>query len=59
MTDVGDNRVFGHDMEVLAGDDVPVAGGGDEDVGAGSASTIRPQRLGALGGVNQKKLGQG
>jgi len=36
VTDVGDNGVFYHDLEVLAGDDVPVTGGGDEDVGAGS-----------------------
>jgi hypothetical protein len=36
VADVGDDGVVGHDLEVLAGDDVPVAGGGDEDVGAGS-----------------------
>ena len=36
VTDVGNNRVFGHDLEVLPGDNIPVAGGGDEDVGAGS-----------------------
>ena len=36
VTDVGDDGVFGHDREVLAGDDVPVPGAGDEDVGAGS-----------------------
>ena len=36
VADVGDDGVFGHDREVLAGDDVPVTGGGDEDVGAGS-----------------------
>lgn len=37
VTDVADDSVFGHDCEVLAGDNVPVAGGGDEDVGAGSS----------------------
>jgi len=36
VTDVGDDGVFDHDLEVLPGDDVPVTGGGDEDVGAGS-----------------------
>jgi len=36
VTDVRDDGVFGHDREVLAGDDVPGAGSGDEDVGAGS-----------------------
>jgi len=36
VTDVGDDGVFDHDLEVLAGDDVPVSGGSDEDVGAGS-----------------------
>ena len=36
VSDVGDDGVFGHDREVLAGDDVPGAGSGDEDVGTGS-----------------------
>ena len=36
VTDVGDNGVFRHNREMLAGDNVPVTGGGDEDVGAGS-----------------------
>jgi hypothetical protein len=36
VTDIGDDGVFGHDREVLAGDNVPVTGGGDEEVGAGS-----------------------
>ena len=36
VTDVGDDGVFDHDLEVLAGDNVPVSGGSDEDVGAGS-----------------------
>lgn len=36
VTDVGDDGVFGHDLEVLAGDNVLVSSGGDEDVGAGS-----------------------
>lgn len=34
MTDVGDDGIVGHDREMLASDNVPVAGGGDEDVGA-------------------------
>ena len=36
MTDVADDGVFEHDREVLAGDNVPSAGSGDEDVAAGS-----------------------
>lgn len=36
VTDVGDDGVFGHDREVLAGDDVPVTGRGDEEVGTRS-----------------------
>ena len=36
VADVGDNGVLGHGLEVLAGDDVPVAGGGNEDVGTRS-----------------------
>ena len=35
VTDVGDDSVFEHDREVLAGDDVPVSSAGDEDIGAG------------------------
>ena len=35
VSDVGDDGIFEHDLEVLAGDDILVAGGGDEDVGAG------------------------
>ena len=31
---LADDRVLGHDLEVLADDDVAVAGRGDEDVGA-------------------------
>jgi hypothetical protein len=34
VTDVGDDSVLGHDLEVLAGDDVPVTSGSNEDVGA-------------------------
>lgn len=37
VTDVADDSILGHDREVLAGDDVPVSGGGNEDVGAGSS----------------------
>ena len=37
VTNVGDDSVIEHDVKVLAGDDVPVTGGGDEDVGAGSS----------------------
>ena len=37
VTDVGNDGVFEHDFEVLAGDDVPVSGCSDENVGAGSS----------------------
>ena len=36
VTNVGDDGVFAHDREVLAGDDVPGTSSADEDVGAGS-----------------------
>ena len=36
VTNVGDDGVFEHDFEVLAGDDVPVPGASDENVRAGS-----------------------
>lgn len=37
VTNVGNDSVLGHDFEVLRGDDVPVTGGGDEDVTTGSS----------------------
>lgn len=37
VTNVGDDGILRHDLEVLAGDDVPVTGGGDEDVGLGGS----------------------
>ena len=36
VTDVADNGVLLHDLEVLADNDVSVTGGGNEDVGTGS-----------------------
>ena len=37
VTDVTDDSVLLHDLEVLGGDDVSASGGGDEDVGLGSS----------------------
>lgn len=37
VSDVADDGVLLHDGEVLAGDDVTVSGGGDEDVGLGGS----------------------
>ena len=37
VTDIGDDGVVLHDREVLASDDIPVAGGRDKDVGTGSS----------------------
>ena len=40
MADVADDGAVLHRAHVLDGDDVLVAGGGDEDVGAGAASSM-------------------
>ena len=40
VADVADDGVVLHRAHVLDGDDVLVAGGGDEDVGARAASSI-------------------
>ena len=34
MADVANDSVLGHNLEVSRGNDVPVAGGGDKDIGA-------------------------
>jgi hypothetical protein len=57
---LGHNGVLGHGLKVLGGDDVPVTGGGDEDVRAGGGLLHRGDLVtghGGLEGVDGVDLG--
>jgi hypothetical protein len=60
VPDVADDGILGHDLEVLATDDVAAAGGGDEDVSLGSG-LLHGENLesghGSLEGVDGVDLG--
>lgn len=60
MTDVADDGVLGHGLEVRTGDDVSASGGGDEDVGLGGSLLHRADLVtghGSLEGVDGVDLG--
>lgn len=60
VTDVADDGILGHDVEVLANEDVTAAGGGDEDLTLGSSLLHGGDlvaRDGGLEGVDGVNLG--
>lgn len=60
VANVANDGILEHDGEVGAGDDVPVTGGGDEEVGAGSGLLHRGDLVtghGSLEGVDGVDLG--